>query len=267
MTVFEAFLLGLVQGLTEFLPVSSSGHLELGKVILNIQTDDNLVFPVLVHFATVLSIIVVLRKDILDILKNLFKFEMNASTKLVLQILVSAIPVAIIGLFFKDQVDALFEGDLILVGSMLLITALILTLPTLVKKSGGRMSIGKALIIGISQAVAVLPGISRSGATISTGLALGIDREKTATFAFLMVIPPILGAAVLELKDFSASTVSSQEWLPLLVGFLAAFVSGLLACRWMIGLVKKGKLVYFSIYCLLVGITAIAFGFERAGLI
>jgi len=255
---FEALILGLVQGLTEFLPVSSSGHLEIGKVLLgNEDIEGSLSFTVAVHAATVLSTIVVFRNDIGSILKDLLKFEWNESAGYVSLILVSMIPVGIIGLFFKDYVEAFFTGNILLVGSMLLITALLLALTHFIKPKQKKLSYINVFIVGIAQAVAVLPGISRSGATISTGLLLGIPKEQVARFSFLMVIIPILGESFLVILkgDFADSPIGI---IPLLAGFTAAFISGLLACKFMIGIVRKGGLVWFSIYCALAGIIAIA---------
>ena len=260
MNWLEALLLGLIQGLTEFLPVSSSGHLELGKVLLGVEAESSLVFTVLVHGATVLSTIVVFWKDIFRLIKGLFAFRWNEETKFVVKIFISMIPVAIIGLFFKEEVEGFFTGNLVLVGFMLLVTATLL-LFTHFKKSNTRpVGFLDSFIIGIAQAIAVLPGISRSGSTISTGLFLGNVRADVARFSFLMVLIPIIGANLKDLMDGGMAGDGSVSAMPLLVGFLAAFISGLFACRWMIGIVKKGKLIYFSIYCYIVGLTAILFG-------
>lgn len=257
MTEIQALILGLLQGLTEFLPVSSSGHLELGHALLGDQSVDNLRFALVVHVATVLSTIIVFRKDILELLRGLFAFQWNEPTKFVARLLFSAIPVLILGLFFKDQVEALFTGNLMLVGSMLIFTALLLALPGFIKVNDGKITFLKAFIIGIAQAIAVIPGISRSGSTIATGLLLGVKKENVARFSFLMVLIPILGAAFLDLVGGDLGASESIGTGPLLIGFLAAFVSGLLACSWMIKIVKRGKLIYFSIYCLIVGLIAI----------
>ena len=289
MNWIEALILGLVQGLTEFLPVSSSGHLELGKAILAIEARENLTFSIVVHGATVLSILVVFWKDLSSLLVNSLKWEYNDSNSYVLKLLVSMIPVGIVGVFFKEQVESFFTGNIVLVGSMLLITAVLLAITHFLPErsqpgsadassAGRNISFLDAIVIGIAQAFAVMPGISRSGATISTALILGNKRSEAARFSFLMVILPILAANVLDLKDMfssetgmtgaevigNAAAVSVAEpqigILPLVVGFLAAFLSGLLACSWMLRIVRRGKLLYFGIYCLIVGIIAIFAG-------
>ncbi len=263
MNWIEALILGLVQGLTEFLPVSSSGHLELGKAIfdLNLAAKDSLTFDVIVHGGTALSTIVVFRKDILDIIRGLFKFEWNDETKFTLYIVISMIPAAFIGLVFKDQIESLFDGQVLLVGAMLIITGLLLFLADKAKKSEDSVKWKDAIIIGISQAVAILPGISRSGATISTSVLLGIDREKAARFSFLMVLPLILGKNLVDVKDIYETGGGGMEIsIGLLVlAFVAAFISGLFACKWMITLVKRAKLKYFAYYCFAVGTVAILY--------
>ncbi|MCK5822765.1 MAG: undecaprenyl-diphosphate phosphatase [Bacteroidales bacterium] len=257
MNWIEALILGLVQGLTEFLPVSSSGHLEIGKALFGIHSEQSFVFTVLVHGATVLSTIVVFRKEIAKLFCGLFKIEWNQETQFITKIIVSMIPVAIVGLFFKDFVGSLFQSNVAFVGIMLVITATILTLSFYAKSKNKEISFLDSFIIGIAQAVAVLPGISRSGSTIATGLLLGNKKEKIAEFSFLMVIIPILGENFLDLikGDFVSNT--SVGTLPLVVGFIAAFISGLFACKWMVEIVKKGKLIYFAIYCLIIGLLAI----------
>lgn len=255
----EALLLGLVQGLTEFLPVSSSGHLEIGKSLLNVETSESLIFTVVVHGATVLSTIVIFRKELLILFKGLFQFKWNDETKYIALIVASMIPVGIVAVFFKDEIEAKFDGNIRFVGYMLLITASLLTFTYLFKPKGKKLRVWDALLMGIAQALAVLPGISRSGATISTGLILGNDRDETAKFSFLMVLIPILGANFLDLIGGEMSSNTSVGPLALIVGFSAAFISGLFACKWMINLVKKGNLIYFAIYCLLLGLTAIIF--------
>ncbi len=257
MSTIQALLLGLVQGLTEFLPVSSSGHLEIGHVILGVETDNNLLFAVTVHVATVLSTLVVFRRDILALLTDLFAFKWNESTQYISKLLLSAVPVLIIGLFFVDHIEQFFTGNLLLVGSMLLVTAGLLTFAHFVKKGNSEITRGKALIIGIAQAVAVIPGISRSGATIATGLITGAKKDEIARFSFLMVLIPILGAAFLDVVGGDFTKAASIETIPLLTGFLAAFLSGLLACSLMIKIVKRGKLIYFAIYCVIIGFFAI----------
>ncbi len=262
MSNLEAFILGLIQGLTEFLPVSSSGHLELGKYILGVEGTNNLLFTVVVHGATVLSTIFVFRKDIWELLKSLFSFKWNEETKYISKIAISMIPIGIVGLFFKDEIESIFDGEniILLVGLMLILTAILLAFTFYAKEKNKNISFKDAFIIGIAQTIAVLPGISRSGSTIATGLLLGNKKSEIAKFSFLMVIFPIIGA---NLKDlFSGDLINSGIGIQaLIIGFLAAFVSGLFACKLMINLVKKGKLIYFAAYCFLVGTTAIIFNF------
>ena len=258
MTWFEALILGLVHGLTEFLPVSSSGHLEIGKVLLNVDVKESLSFTVLVHFATVLSTITVFYKDILKLFSGLFQFKWNEETRYISKILLSMVPVLIVGILFRDEVESLFSGNLVLVGGALLVTALLLISTQLVKPGKKRIPFLDALLMGIAQALATIPGISRSGATISTGLLLKNGRSDVAQFSFLMVLLPIIGAALLDILSMSSS--SSEVGIStasLIIGFLAAYLSGYLACRWMINLVKKGNLYWFAIYCALVGIISI----------
>ena len=261
MNWFEALVLGLIQGLTEYLPVSSSGHLAIGQALFGMNDGaDNLTFTVAVLVATVLSTLVILWSEIDWILKGLFKFQMNAETKYALNIVVSMIPVGIVGVFFKDEVEAIFGSGLLVVGCCLLITASLLTFSYFAKpRQKEHISWKDALIIGIAQAIAVLPGVSRSGSTIATGLILGNKKESLAQFSFLMVIPPILGEALLDvLKALKGEAVfGGIETLPLCIGFLAAFLSGCFACKWMINIVKRGKLIYFGIYCAIVGIVTI----------
>lgn len=257
MSEFQALLLGLLQGLTEFLPVSSSGHLEIGAALLGIKSGNNLLFTVVLHVATVLSTIVVFRKDILWLLKGLFAFQWNEQTQYVSRLIFSAIPVMFLGLFFKDKVEQFFTGNVTFVGSMLIITAFLLASTHLIKKGNNSITFGKSFIIGIAQAMAVLPGISRSGATIATGLLLKTKKEEMARFSFLMVLIPILGAAFLDIVGGDVTSNESIGGLPMFIGFVSAFVSGLLACSWMIKIVKRGKLIYFAIYCLIIGVIAI----------
>lgn len=264
MSVLEAILLGIIQGLTEFLPVSSSGHIELGKAILGIELENDLLFSLLVHLATVLSIFIVFGKDIWGLLKNLFTFKWNEGNKYIAKLALSALPVMVVGLAFKEQLELLFEGRIVLVGALLICTGFILYLSTLEKEKTRKFKFLDALIVGLAQAVAVLPGISRSGSTIATALALGIDREDAARFSFLMVLVPIIGASLLELPELAnIQSSGNAAFMPLLAGFIAAFVSGYLACRWMLNVVKKGKITYFSIYCFIVGAIAIATGLLR----
>lgn len=261
MTWFEALILGIIQGLTEYLPVSSSGHLAIGQALFGMNDGaDNLMFTVAVHVATVLSTIVILWSEIDWIVRGLFKCELNAETKYALNIVVSMIPVGIVGLFFKDQVEEVFGSGLLVVGCCLLITAALLTFSYFAKpRQKEKISWRDALVIGIAQAVAVLPGVSRSGSTIATGLMLGNKKESLAQFSFLMVIPPILGEALLDVLKMvkGEDVMGGIEALPLVIGFVAAFLSGCLACKWMINIVKKGKLIYFGIYCAIVGVVTI----------
>ncbi len=266
MNFFESIILGIIQGFTEFLPVSSSGHLEIGKALLGVQFEENAVlFSAVVHAATALSTVVVYYKDIGAILRDLFRFEWNDSTKFAAYVLVSMVPVGITYVLLGDLLDELFSGQILLVGLMLLVTAALLFLSSRIQSSGselGEITFGKAFVVGISQAFALLPGVSRSGSTISTALMLGIDREKAARFSFLMVIPVILGGTALELLEYFEEPVGEVVEVTnsvLLAGFFAAFLSGLAACTWMIHIVKKAKLDYFAMYCTVVGIIAIAY--------
>lgn len=260
MNGLEALVLGLLQGLTEYLPVSSSGHLTIGSALFGIEAEESLSFTILVHIATVLSTLVILWKEIAWIFKGFFRFQMNEETRYVFNILVSMIPVGIVGLFFKDTVEAIFGSGLLIVGCMLLLTAVLLAFSYYAKpRQKEKISLRDAFIIGLSQACAVMPGLSRSGTTIATGLLLGNKKEHLAQFSFLMVIPPILGEALLDLikilqgENFGGDIPASS----LVIGFFAAFLSGCLACKWMINIVKKGKLVYFAIYCAIVGAVTI----------
>lgn len=264
MSWLDALILGIVQGLTEFLPVSSSGHLTIGSALLGMSGEENLTFAVAVHAATVLSTIVVLWKEVSILFKGLFSFRWNDQTQMVAKILLSMIPVGIVGVFFKDQVEAIFGSGLLIVGCMLLLTAALLAFSYFAKpRPKEKISFSDAFIIGIAQAMAVMPGLSRSGSTIATGILLGDKKEQVAKFSFLMVIIPILGEAFLDLVkgDFShgESGISSTA---LITGFLAAFISGTLACRWMINIVKNGKLIYFAYYCLAAGLFAIVYALK-----
>ena len=257
----QALILGVIQGLTEYLPVSSSGHLALGAHLFGINGADNLTFTVLVHVATVLSTLVILWSEIDWIVRGLFKFEMNAETKYFINILISMIPVGIVGVFFKDEVEEIFGSGLLVVGVMLLLTAALLIFSYYAKpRPKEHIGMKDAFIIGIAQACAVMPGLSRSGSTIATGLLLGNKKESLAQFSFLMVIPPILGEALLDvIKGLRGEEAfGGIDTLPLVVGFLAAFISGCFACKWMINIVKRGKLVYFGIYCAIAGLVTIA---------
>ncbi len=260
---FESMLLGLVQGLTEFLPVSSSGHLAIGKALLGVEPSGDLVFEVTVHAATVLATIVVFRKEIWKLLCGLFKWKYNDETDYIAKLCLSMVPVFVVGMFFKDKVEAAFSSMRV-VGLSLLATAILLTLSDWLsgrvaaarKEARNGISFWQALVVGVGQACAVLPGLSRSGTTISTGLLCGVKREKMAQFSFLMVLVPILGETFLDLVggEMSASTVGT---LPLLIGFVAAFVSGLFACKVMIALVRKAQLKWFGLYCALVGLAVL----------
>lgn len=264
MSWLEALILGLVQGLTEFLPVSSSGHLAIGRELLGVEASGDLVFEVTVHAATVLSTIVVFRKEIWKILQGLFKFKMNDETDYVLKIVVSMIPVFVVGMFFKDYVEDLFSSMMV-VGCALLVTALLLFFSDFAsarvqEANSARNGINwwQAFVVGIGQALAVIPGLSRSGTTISTGLLCGVRRDVMAQFSFLMVLIPILGEAFLNLVggDMAASSIGA---VPLATGFVAAFVSGLFACRVMIALVRKARLSWFALYCAIVGVLVLIF--------
>ncbi len=261
MTWFEALVLGLIQGLTEYLPVSSSGHLTIGSALFDINGEENLTFTILVHIATVLSTLLVLGTEIVWILKGFFKFRMNEETRYVINIIVSMIPIGIVGVFFKDKVEAIFGSGLTIVGACLIVTAILLAFSYYYKpRQKEHISVKDAFIIGLAQACAVLPGLSRSGSTIATGLLLGDDKKKLAQFSFLMVIPPILGEALLDgLKIAKGEDLAGDiSGTALTVGFLAAFLSGCLACKWMINIVKKGKLIYFAIYCAIAGAVTLA---------
>lgn len=259
MSIIEAIILGIVQGLTEFLPVSSSGHIELGTALLGTQSEENLMFSIAVHAATALSTIVIFRKDIYQLIVGVLKFKWNQETQWSVKILISMIPVGVIGVLFEDQISALFSGRVILVGTMLLVTASLLAFTYLNKDHSKEISYLGAFIIGLAQSIAIMPGISRSGATIATALLLKVRREEAARFSFLMVLIPILGASLLKFKDYLENPALAENIAPvsLMAGFIAAFVAGLLACRWMINIVKSHKLIYFALYCLLVGLIAI----------
>lgn len=262
MTWFEALILGLIQGLTEYLPVSSSGHLAIGSALFGIEGEENLAFTIVVHVATVFSTLVILWKEISWIFKGLFKCQMNSETRYALNILISMIPIGIVGVFFKDKVEEIFGSGLLIVGCMLLLTATLLAFSYYAKpRQKENISLKDAFIIGIAQACAVMPGLSRSGSTIATGLLLGNKKEKLAQFSFLMVIPPILGEALLDIiKMFSGESIAGDiPTSALVIGFIAAFTSGCLACKWMINIVKKGKLIYFAIYCILAAAFCLAY--------
>lgn len=279
MDSLQALILGLLQGLTEYLPVSSSGHLEIGKMLLDIDPEaGGLTFDIVVHVATVLATLVILWKEVKWLFEDFFKKPnpMTQGQHYILNIVISMIPVGLVGFLLKDTIEGLYEGDertkIIIVGVCLLITAALLSLTYFYQNRKEKENISRldAFIIGIAQACAVLPGLSRSGSTIATGILLGNSKKTLAQFSFLMVIPPILGEALLDFKHIFAPSAEylathpesnvSVDSLPLIIGFVAAFVSGCIACKWMISLVKKCKLIYFGIYCALAGIALLIFG-------
>ena len=259
MEIINAIILGVIQGLTEFLPVSSSGHLEIFKVILNEEAlaSESLLMTVILHFATACSTIVIFKKEIVSILTGLVSFEKNESFWFSLKILISMIPAAIAGFFLDTEIEALFNGNLMSVGLMLIITGGLLFLADKAKPTEKKVSILSSFLIGLSQAIAIIPGISRSGATISIAVLLGIDKENAARFSFLMVVPLILGKVVKDLISGEALKYN-ESLLPLFIGFIFAFVTGMIACKWMIKLVKNSQLKYFSVYCFIVGLIALA---------
>lgn len=256
----EALILGIIQGLTEFLPVSSSGHLEITKFLLGDKSlpEESMLMTVVLHGATALSTLLVFRKDVMEIIRGLFQFKWNEETIFSLKIVVSMIPAAFVGLYFNDIIETMFGGQLLLVGFMLLVTAVLLVFADYAKTTDKKVTYFDAVIIGIAQAIAILPGISRSGATISTSVLLKIDRSKAARFSFLMVVPLILGKMAQDLMSGEISYEASVLF-PLIVGFIAAFITGVLACTWMIKLVKNAKLSYFAIYCAIVGLATISY--------
>ncbi len=262
MDVIDGIVLGVIQGLTEFLPVSSSGHLELGKAILGDTSKgkESLLFTVILHFATALSTLIVFRKDIYEILKGVFKFQWNEEMRFLLKIMLSTLPAAFVGLFFEKELEQLFGGKILFVGFMLIVTAILLWFADKAKNTNKSVSFSNSIVIGVSQAIAILPGISRSGSTIATSVLLGNDKSKAARFSFLMVLPLIFGKIGKEILDGEITTEMESNSI-LFFSFIAALVSGYFACKWMISLVKKSKLLYFSIYCLLVGVIAIVVGF------
>ena len=263
MDTLQAFILGLIQGLTEYLPVSSSGHLTIVSNLFGINGEENLAFTVAVHVATVLSTLVIFWKQIVWLFKDLFKFQWNEGTRYVACIVVSMIPVGIVGVFFKDYVEDIFGSGLLVVGCMLLLTAFLLAFSYYAHpRQKEKIGFFDAFIIGIAQACAVMPGLSRSGSTIATGLILGNKKESLAQFSFLMVIPPILGEALLDVMKASKEGLSAVAGdisaTSLIVGFITAFIFGCLACKLMVDIVKKGKLIYFAVYCAIVGLITIA---------
>lgn len=268
MNEIQALILGLVQGLTEYLPVSSSGHLTIGQEILGVTSEENLTFDVVVHVATVLSTLVILWKEVVWLLNGMLKFKWNNEMRYAVCILVSMIPVGIVGVFFKDYIEEIFGSGLLIVGICLLITASLLAFSYYYRpRQKDNISMRDAFIIGIAQALAVLPGLSRSGSTIATGLLLGNNKAKLAQFSFLMVIPPILGEALLDvmkaMKHGADAVAGDISMSALAVGFVAAFISGCAACQWMVNIVKKGKLIYFAYYCVVIGLLAIVYSFIK----
>lgn len=273
MNWIESLILGLLQGLTEYLPISSSGHLTIASSLFGIEGEQNMAFTILVHVATVLSTLVILWKEIVWVLKDLFTKQkwnsyssLNKGSKYAINIIISMIPIGIVGVFFKDDIEAIFGAGTTVVGIMLLITSALLIFSYYAKpRQREEISLGHAFIIGLAQAVAVLPGLSRSGTTIATGILLGNKKENLAQFSFLMVIPPILGEALIDIKDViesattSGATGEATSFGVLMIGFLAAFLAGCAACKWMISIVRKGKLVYFGIYCAVAGILTLLF--------
>lgn len=267
MSWWEAIILGIVQGLTEFLPVSSSGHLEIGQALLGTSGEENLTFAIVVHTATVLSTLVILWKEVAQLFKGTFTtLNWNEDKNYVSMIFVSMIPVFVVGMFFKEQVESFFGSGLLLVGICLCVTAILLYFSEWLAKKrqskGHEVGYKDAIIIGLAQAVAVLPGLSRSGTTIATGLLCGVKKESVTKFSFLMVLIPILGEAFLELMDLLSGDMSATGvgiW-SLIAGFIAAFISGCFACRFMINIVRRQKLIYFAIYCLCAGVFAIVYG-------
>lgn len=258
MNIFEAIFLGIIQGLTEFLPVSSSGHLEVGQALLGTSYQNNLLFTVVVHGATMLSTVVVFYSEIKTLTIDGLNLKMNDSKRYLFNIFISMLPVLIVGLFFEEKIESFFGGDIHFVGIMLFVTAGFLALTYFVKAEGiKKLTWANAFVMGLAQALAVLPGISRAGATISAGVLMGNKREEIARFSFLMVLVPILGANILALKDMGTLNGPTEGIWVLLAGFISAFISGLFACKWMIKIVKKGKLIYFAVYCLLIGSIAL----------
>ena len=258
MDVLNAIILGIIQGLTEFLPVSSSGHLEIFKVILgdNKLPNESLLMTVILHFATACSTIVVFKDDIKDLILGLFSFEKNNSFWFSIKIILSMVPAVFVGFFFESEIESLFNGNLTIVGSMLILTGALLFLADKAKPSEKKISFSSSILVGIAQAIAIIPGISRSGATISTAVILGIDKENAAKFSFLMVVPLIIGKVIKDITS-AETIVNNESVFPLIIGFVFAFITGMIACKWMIKLVKNSKLKYFSIYCFLIGIFSI----------
>ncbi len=262
MNTIEALILGIIQGITEFLPISSSGHLELGKALFGLQTqgEESLFLTLALHVGTALSTLYVFRTDITNLFKGIFSLQKNQEQLFAAQLLVSTIPAVLVGLFLEAQIAVLFDQNLVLVGAMLLITAVLLFVAEKVPVGTGSISFPKAILIGLIQAIAILPGISRSGSTIAGGLLLGIDRKRAARFSFLMVLPLIFGSMAKSILDHGG-TPQQLDLIPLIMGFIASFFTGILACKWMLALVQKSQLVYFSLYCFIVGGISLVYGF------
>lgn len=261
MSIWEAIILGVIQGLTEFLPVSSSGHIEIGQALLGTESlkEQEELLSVVLHAATALATIIVFWKDIVTILQGLVDKTDDKQRKFSLYIIVSMIPAAIVGVFFDDLLEQLFEGQILLVCAMLLLTGALLLFAERAKiKEEEPLTLWKALIIGIAQAIAILPGISRSGATISTSILLSVNRAQAARFSFLMVVPLILGKMAKDVLDGKLH-LTDELVMPFVVGFIAALVAGIVACRWMIAIVKNSKLSYFAYYCWAVGIIGLIY--------
>ncbi|HUU99635.1 MAG TPA: undecaprenyl-diphosphate phosphatase [Bacteroidales bacterium] len=259
MNWFEAVVLGLIQGLTEFLPVSSSGHLEIGKYFFDINAEENFYFTIAVHGATVASTIAVFWKEILQLITGSLKFRKNEESTYVLKLIVSVIPVGIAGIFLRNSVEGLFNGNMNFTGFMLLVTSILLAIGHFIRKKERSITYLDSFLIGIAQALALIPGISRSGATISTGMMLGNRKDELAKFSFLMVLVPVLGANLLGILPDDTGSASTRAGI-IAIGALAAFISGYLACRWMISLVRRSKMIWFSIYCAIVGLLTILLG-------
>lgn len=256
MNWFEAIVLGLIQGLTEFLPVSSSGHLEIAKSLFGVDPEASFYFTIAVHGATVFSTITVFRKEIYSLITGSLKFKINEESSYALKLIISMIPVGIAGILLKDPIESLFNGNLVFIGLMLLITSVLLAIAHFLKKRERSIGYRDAIVIGIAQAIAVIPGISRSGATISTGLMIGNKKDEIARFSFLMVLIPVLGANLLEILSGDMSKTGTG-YMVIAIGFIASYISGYFACKWMITLVKRSKLIWFSIYCAIVGLLSI----------
>lgn len=266
MELIKSLLIGIVQGLTEFLPVSSSGHIEIFKELFDYSPENGLVFTVMLHLATALSTVVVFRKEIVKLLKGLFQFKNNDETRFVLFIVISMIPAVLVGLFLEEKIEILFDRNMLLVGSMLLLTALILLWSDRIKTGEQHITAGNAFLLGVVQAIAILPGISRSGSTIAAAVILRVKRVTAASFSFLMVLPLIAGASAKKMLDGSESGASWSEAFSsdIIIGAIGAFIAGILACRWMILLVQKSRLRYFAYYCLLAGGVALIYGLIKA---